>query len=454
MNIAIVGKPFGKIRYFFLNCAFVLSFSVYAQENPVMVLHTSNEGKICYNVDKIDSITFSTNISFNHEEFQNLNINSSTCNNMIWTWWFYPQVITYNEHVYWTFANNDGYSGLAEFNINEMCTKKTFLRQTPIVDDHNGMAFIILNDGTILCAYAGGHNTDNNIHIRLSQTPYNIDLFSDVITLESNSKTCYSQLIKSNEFVFLFYRIEDTKWAYRYTKDGREWSNEIIIVEAPMQYYCKFMPTTEADCIRICMYSNPKIGDNWDARIRQGFFHLNDLNLFNSDNTTYLGHKEVNYQNFDIVVNKGDNETIRMFDVAKSAPNQLKILYCKFSTFNNSVYYLYDKGVNIPICNGGKAFWRPKYQGGASFLNDSTIVLSREEENMDIIEMVKIKNNEITDRMLVHSESLGADEMHREIRPICDINGKAFLWQSGYYNYNTYKDFETNARLIVNNRIF
>lgn len=36
------------------------------------------------------------------------------------------------------------------------------------VDDHNGVAVTIMNDGKIMCAYTGGHNIDNKLHIRIS----------------------------------------------------------------------------------------------------------------------------------------------------------------------------------------------------------------------------------------------------------------------------------------------
>ena len=50
---------------------------------------------------------------------QPLNINYEGTNDMIWSWWYYPQVVSYNKtqnNVYWGFTTSKGYSGIASYN--------------------------------------------------------------------------------------------------------------------------------------------------------------------------------------------------------------------------------------------------------------------------------------------------------------------------------------------------
>ena len=52
----------------------------------------------------------------------------------------------------------------------------------------------------------------------------------------------------------------------------------------------------------------------------------------------------------------------------------------------------------------------------------------------------------ITLRDTVWSENVGSGNF-RSARPIVDVNGKYFLWHRGYYNPNSYKDFDTDAMI-------
>ncbi|MDD6472768.1 MAG: BNR-4 repeat-containing protein [Bacteroidales bacterium] len=365
---------------------------------------------------------------------------------MIWTWWFYPQVITHNDVTFWTFATKDGYSGIAQADKKSLCVKKTMLRRTH-ADDHNGMAFVIMDDGRLLCSYAGGHNIDNKIHIRLSKKPYSIEEFEDAITLVSNGKqTTYSQILHVKDTYYLFYRVNNKTWVVRTTKDGRSWSEERTLVTAPVQYYCKVMPTTDNNLIRICMYSNPQSKPGFDTRIRMGFLRLNDMHLLNADAKTDVGTDHIDYRTFNVIIDNEPNKIQRMFDVAVSAPDDPRVLYCTFSTDDNSTYMLHSKTGNRKICNGGLSFWRPKYQGGASFLNANTIVLSREEKGYDHIETYMFDNKRIDRQKEFLRESIGPDTTHRNIRPICDINGKDFVWQCGYYDFTGFVNFNMNTR--------
>lgn len=382
-------------------------------------------------------------------QLEALNINREGASDMIWSWWSYPQVISYNnlqDNVYWGFTTSEGYSGVAEYNNVSHKTTKTLLKKVSEVDEHNGVAVTVMNDGRIMCVYSGGHNDDNEIHVRISNEQENIDKFDTDVVLRSSGKTCYSQIIKYRNKYYIFYRVNNKSWAYRYSSNGTKWSAEKIIITAKMQYYCKFMPTTTNGVIRICMTSNP---DAEDANIRMGFMNLDTNEIYNSDNKTLLGKANVLSDQFDIIVSKPLGQSQRLLDVAVTEPEKPMILYATFKydfATKNSVYNLYDTDKSLEICNGGNPLWNPKYQLGASFIGDNRIVLGREENGFDKIEIYNYDEEEIQLNKEFFSELIG-NSFVRNARPIVDINQEVFLWHRGFYNPNMYTNFFTEAKI-------
>ncbi|MBQ1507866.1 MAG: BNR-4 repeat-containing protein, partial [Erysipelotrichaceae bacterium] len=365
--------------------------------------------------------------------------------NMIWSWWYTPQVISTEEKVFWGFAGNDGYGGVAEYDINTGKTTKTFLKKAKSIDDHNGVAITLLDDGRILCVYAGGHNADRLIYSRVSDEPYSVENFETETVLTSSGKTCYSQLLHYKDKIYLFYRVNNTNWAYRETEDGIEWSDEVILVTSPEQYYCKFTATTKEGLLRVTMYTNP---GGTDSSIRMGFFDLDEKVLYNSDGKTSVGTDNISYKNFSVLISKPASGTQRLFDVAVSDPDKPRILYTTFvdkKTALDSEYYLYDAGTKTKICNGGHPLWNPKYQLGASFVGNDRIILGRNAENTDYIELYAIQNGSVVLEESVYSAEVV--DGSRNARPIADINGRVVLWHQGYYNEEVYTDFDTVAKM-------
>lgn len=382
-------------------------------------------------------------------QLESLNINREGTGDMIWSWWYYPQVISYDnlqDNVYWGFTTSEGYSGVAEYNNVSHKTTKTLLKKVSEVDDHNGVAVTVMNDGRIMCVYSGGHNDDNEIHVRISNEQENIHRFDTDVVLRSSGKTCYSQIIEYQNKYYIFYRVSNKSWAYRYSEDGINWSNEEILITAQLQYYCKFVPTNTDGVIRICMTSNP---DAEDANIRMGFMNLKTNEIYNSDNKTLLGKANIPSNQFDIIVSKPLDQSQRLLDVAVTEPEKPMISYATFKydfATKNSVYNLYDTDKSIEICNGGNPLWNPKYQLGASFIGDNRIVLGREENGFDKIEIYNYDEEEIQLNKEFFSELTG-NSFVRNARPIVDINQEVFLWHRGFYNPNMYTNFFTEAKI-------
>ena len=371
--------------------------------------------------------------------------------NMIWSWWYTPLAVSFKrvrDKLYWGYATHEGYTGVAEYNFETKSIIKNNLKKAD-VDDHNALAVYVLPNGTIICAYAGGHNTDSKMHIRISETPESIEHFKEDIELSSTGTTSYGQFIFYDDTLYLFYRVSNTKWVYRFSTDGgKTWTDEKVIVNGgSLQYYCKFTETTVDGLVRICMHSNPSSAD---TNIRMGFINLSTGNIYNSDNTTLLGTQNISHSNFDIIIPNEDGKTQRLFDVGVTAPNQPLVLYAPFTTAlaTDSIYKLYDSGVTVTVCNGGVSLWQPKYQLGGAFIGTDKIVTSRGYEGKDMIEIYDYSNGSVALNKLVYQESRG-DVGIRNARPIVDINGKAFLWHRGYYDPDSYTNFNTDAIIYL-----
>ena len=376
-----------------------------------------------------------------------LNRNGEGLEDMIWSWWYYPQVFSTRDAVFWGYAAHDGYCGIARYDQVTGVVTKTDLKLSNTADDHNGLGLTVMDDGKIMCVYAGGHNSDNDIHIRISNEPGNIEKFDTHIVLRSYGKTCYGQILKYNGKYHIFYRINNNSWGTRSSADGVNWSKETTLVTSNTQYYCRFMPTTQDGLIRVCMCSNPTATD---PRIRMGFLNLDTGELLNADGTTVVGTNNVSYTSFDVLITPPEGKIQRMFDVAITAPEEPRILYTVFSKqsgSDDSTYYLYDSGSSHWICDGGVPLWDPKYQLGASFADADTIVAGRNEAGTDYIEIYSYDGAQVKKDRVLDTQSGTAWE--RNGRPIVDVNGRAVLWHNGYYNPKVYTDFLTDARLCL-----
>lgn len=378
-----------------------------------------------------------------------LNIQGDGMEDMIWSWWYYPQVISDvsdGTKVHWGYATKDGYCGVAQYDEKTGQTKKTVLKKAA-ADDHNGMALTLLDDKRIMCVYASGHNVDNEMHIRISDRPLDISSFSEDIVLESAGKTCYGQILRSSGKYYLFYRVNNSSWAYRSSVDGREWTAETIVVKAPMQYYCKIAATTTDEMLRIVMYSNPA---QTAPEIRMGFLNTKENAIYNSDGKTRMLDSSNYYDTFQVIQNNESGKKHRLFDVAVTDVESPRFLFASFTkktNVNNAVYYLHDAGKVYEICEGGRYLMDANYQLGAAFVDNDTIVTGRNQLGSDYIELYKFNGTAVSyEKTLAVQTGIG---FSRNARPIVDVNGKAILWHNGYYDYKSYTKFDTDAQMYL-----
>ena len=374
-----------------------------------------------------------------------INVEGEGMEDMIWTWWHYPQILTEGDKTFWGYATKEGYCGIAMFDASTGKTVKTNLKLADTVDDHNGITFTILKDKRIMCIYAGGHNSDNELHVRISDEPLDVSSFSTDILLDSVGKTCYGQIVESRGRYWVFYRINNTSWGCRSSEDGINWSIERVLVKASMQYYCKFVPTTNDGLVRMLMYSNPTENA---PEIRMGFLNTRNGYMYNSDAKTLIGSDSLDYKEFDVIQDVEKGKTQRLLDAAVSDPDKPKFLIASFSATkasNDSVYYVCDSGKKIKVCDGGKPLWDPKYQLGATFVGDNMIVAARHENLVDRVELYDYDGSAVSLNRTIFTNQI--TNSVRSARPIADPTGKVLAWHYGYYNIDKYTDYDTSAIL-------
>lgn len=376
----------------------------------------------------------------------NLEINNTGNDNMIWSWWVRPIAKYYKRVrncIYFGFTTSDGYSGIAQYNIDTKLLKKTILKQNDI-DDHNACAFLILNDGTILTTYSGGHNVDKFMYIRKSTAAECIDSFTDVIKIPSASTTTYAQLFEYNGTIYLFYRTSIYKWAFVKSEDnGDTWSSETILITSTEQYYCLFRETNTNGVLRILMTANPNASD---VNIREGFLHLDTETLYNADNVEELGTNNVASTDFTVLIAKPASGAQRLFDCAISAIDSPLVLYTTYTTSQNPEYFVHNGITNIKICDGGPFLLPGRYPLGCAWMDDTHIISIRGTNDTDIVEIYEYSNGEVTLSDTVFSELKGELPI-RNARPIACYGDNYVLWERGYYSGITYTDFDMDAKL-------
>lgn len=381
-----------------------------------------------------------------------------TLQNQMWSWWIYPQVVSFKNirnKIYWSWTSESGNSGISDYDLDTKEVTNTVIKRSNKTDDHNSIAFTVLPSGKIVTAYSTGHNEDNKMCVRVSSAREYIGYFEEPIELECCGLTSYAQLLYTTKYnkLLLFYRAGINTWCMRYSVDeGITWSEEVILFTSEYQYYCMFRWTTEDGTIRVLMTSNP---DAEDANIRQAFLHLGDMSIYNSDNSTLLGVNNIVSENVNVLIPLDSSyDTQRLFDCARTAPTSPLILYTVFnmstSEYSNSMYRIFNNGDIKTFCKGGVPLWNPKYQCGASFLGTiisdvNSIVSVRGDTDTDVIEIYDLDGN--IKETVLRNERVNSI---RTFRPICDIYGKAFLYLHGYYNDEVYTDFSANAILNIN----
>lgn len=365
------------------------------------------------------------------------------------SWWVYPLGYRYKgmrDNSYIGYTTSKGYSGIASIDNNSGKVTKKHLKRG-MIDDHNGVSVMVMPDGKILTAYCG-HNEDKFAHIRISKHRECIEEFEDDILIPFPATTSYTQLFYKDNRYHLFTRVSGSEWMWMYTSsaDGRVWATPKKLLKSSLQYYLKVTDTTHPNVLKLVMYSNPQAAD---TNIRLGYFNIKTGEILNADYSTVLGNisedSGVLKDNFTIVVPKGD-KTLRLLDVAITGTSKTIIAYAEFTTKDDIVYKVATyESLNTTYSNSinaGQPFYVPSvYVGGVIFLNENTLIVSRENEGLWYIEKWTSSDG---------INYIKTEEVEKTIngitatRPFQVINTEEFMYSLGEYNNQDYTKFYTD----------
>lgn len=336
------------------------------------------------------------------------------------------------------------------------------------VDDHNPCSVFELQDGRIAAIYTGGHNETTAMRIRITTNANDLTQWDNEFLVNIGVSISYAQVFYINSYYYIFFRTKSGSnwgWSYIRSSDFETWGSPVAWLSAgTVQYYTKMQKVKDyPNILRVAMYSNPAAAD---PSIRLGYIDFSNGSIYNGkvDPSKIVGTltgSAVSYTSFDVVVPKPGGSQ-RLFDVAESNLADVKILFATIATsvYNNIRYCIYDNGVIRPMCHGGCGFYGGVYQGGAMFINENTIVISRntndgktfiptntqiDGDSSDQIEIWTWNGYEWKCACVKYSEPV-MDGSHplRNIRPI-PCEDKFLMWIRGYYNNDAYTDFDTDA---------
>ena len=336
------------------------------------------------------------------------------------------------------------------------------------VDTHNPCAVFELQDGRIAAIYTGGHNETTAMRIRITTSANDLTQWDNEFLVNIGVGISYAQVFYINSYYYIFFRTASGSnwgWSYIRSSDFETWESPVAWLSAgTVQYYTKMQKVKDyPNILRVAMYSNPAKAD---PSIRLGYIDFSNGSIYNGEVDSSkivgsLGGTAVNYTSFDVVIPKPTGSQ-RLFDVAYSNLADVKILFATIATsvYNNIRYSIYDNGVIRPLCHGGCGFYGGVYQGGAMFINENTIVISRntndgktliptntqiDGNSSDQIEIWTWNGYEWKCACVKYSEPV-MDGSHplRNIIPI-PCEEKFLIWIRGYYNNDAYTDFDTDA---------
>lgn len=259
-------------------------------------------------------------------------------------------------------------------------------------------------------------------------------------TIQQPIHNCF---IKNNTW-WLFFRVGNLDWAYVSSADGVNWTQPTTIIVGGMQYYVKVVETTDSDLLRLVMYSNT---NKADTNIRLGFFDTTTSELKLEDGTV-LGTSDISKNSFPIILPVETNKNQRLLDVAITDINTTLITYCVFTDHTDGIYKVahYINGVLTtssvnPV--GGVFYKASVYVGGAVWgENNQTVYLSRYLNWEWVIEKYTT-TDQVTYTL---AETIRTIVNGVGIRPIFEVNGDKLIWQEGYYNVSSFKDFNTDLK--------
>ena len=377
--------------------------------------------------------------------------------------WDYPSMIHTNRlhnSIFMSFTDIEGYTGLIKYDLTHKTLEKVNLKKST-TDDHNAGAVYELPNGKIVTVYPSGHGLNGDIWSVKNNLIEDIHGEWNFSKVNIGDHSSYCQIFEYSGTYFIFFRRNVLGWGVVSTTDFETFTDLGDLVTSQYQYYCKLQKIEgNSSRLRVAMYSNP---EREDPAIRLGYVDLSTGNIYNADNTTLLGtfSNPPAQTDFTTIIDIPSSGYQRLYDVAVTDINNVKILYCRWTTNLDGEYFVYTNGNSVKIVDVGEAVLYPRYQGGITFITPTKVIVCRSDlalytsattPNNDYVEVWEESNGSWSKTVDVYSEPKGNLPI-RQLRP-CYVDGY-ISWCRGKYNVNNYTDFDLEIKLydIANQEI-
>lgn len=389
-------------------------------------------------------------------------------------YWWYPHIISTlmpHKRIYYTSVDTYGGTSVACVNGFDKRAWKTVLKRMlndGEIDLHSTACIQMLSDGRLICAYTEGHSQTNYMHIRVTKRPEDITEWDYKAKIDWGGNATYSQYHYINGRHYIFSRVgygnyNTNSWAFVYSDDLETWSepHTFIVQSSNYQYYIWLKPIAdEPNMLRFISYSNPAYND---TNIRCGVIDFEHDKVYKHDGVTELTGSinstaglEGTYSSsqFDVLVTPPNTGKQRLFDLAVTNLDTIRIAYGRQSSIYVGNYHVYEwvDGVatDFNVVGAGDVLFNHNNtlsQCGICFVDKDTLFVSRSSTDAtgyDYMEIWKRGESGWTLYKEVYKELKGTGH-YRNAYPIADPNGRYVMWMRGFLSQNTYAGSNTDV---------
>ena len=361
------------------------------------------------------------------------------------------------ELLIWGWTDGSGNYGVSSYDPRTQEIKRTVVGATASVDMHNSPAVIELPDGRIGVISSRGHNESQSLWASVSTNPGDISAFDPAVEVTGfGGRTTYVQIHYIGGVFYVFTRVYNLQTSIYYWKmitssDFTTWAAPISIVTAGVQYYVRFVKVAgRSNILRMVMYSNP----NYNSMdIRLGYLDVSTGYIYSG--SVIPGNKIGTWGDtllntaFSVIIAKPTTHSQRLMDVAVTGLNNVVVVFSRWTDAYDSIYYVYQNGTIIPVCNGGEAYLHSRAQLGARFVDADNVAVARNDVDTatDYAEVFRLMNGEAVKIIDIDKLQNGAD--HRRIHmPMADEDGKFLFYAKGTFDTSDYTIFDSDIMFV------
>ena len=389
-----------------------------------------------------------------------------------WCWFQDPRAVYVHGKYKRTYAQWITQDGKLQIGFYDFDTKKTeifTLKEKWEVDDHNVGTFLVLPDFRLMVFYAQHNGT--GLFCCTSTNPEDITQWENEVTVTATSRITYSHpvYLSDEKMFYVFWRGESWKPTLSKSADGKNWSEEQILIQDAGRDSIGIRPYTKivSDGKSTIHFAFTDGHPNDEAhnsvhyvRYEKGFFYKADGTVAGSMDSLPIQHKQS-----DIVYDaKATNVRAWIWDIALDEKSSPVIAYTRFPENTNHRYcYARWTGQNwrdVEITPGGK--WFPQtisskeereqnYSGGICLdhSNPSIVYLSREINGVFEIEKWISPDRGVTWK----STPITENSVRHNVRPVVprvygkENNKSLVLWMNGCYRF--YTKYNTAIKIFI-----